>query len=436
MAMVKTLLTNGTVYDRGILQSEDILIVDDHIEAIGRHLTSFITADQIIDLTGCLVTPGLIDGHVHYREPGQTDKETIRTGTRAAAHGGFTTVGAMPNTTPVPDTPERLDDMRRRNAKDGLVHVKQFATLTHGLDNPELVDFAALKAHGAFAFSNDGSGVQSAGTMYAAMAAIQALDLPLAAHVQDNSLSQGGVMTCGEHQRALNLPGQYPESETSQLARDLVLAEATGVHYHVCHVSTKTSLDLIRSAKARGVHVTCEVTPHHLLLNEEAITTDNPFLKMNPPLRSKVDQEAMLQGLIDGTIDCIATDHAPHTTKEKSGSMQEAAFGIIGSDFAFGLLYTHLVQTGKLPLTTLIEKMTAGAADAFQLAGSGRIQVGAPADIACFDLGRQWLITKDTLASKATNTPYLGERVNGVTVRTLVSGQTVYSEAAGFHTPE
>ncbi|MDO4680212.1 MAG: dihydroorotase [Aerococcus sp.] len=429
---MKTLIKNGTIYLEGELCPLDLLIKDDQIQMLGQDLADEVSYDEAIDATGQLVTPGLIDPHVHYREPGQTEKETIHTGTKAAAHGGFTTVGAMPNVTPVPDTPERLDAMQSLNETNGIVHVKQFGTLTHGLQSEALVDFQSLKDHGAFAFSNDGSGVQTAGTMYDAMEQIAKLNLTLAAHVQDDSLSRKGVMTAGERQMELNLPGQLPESETSQLARDLLLAEATGCHYHVCHISTAASLDLVRWAKQRGIPVTCEVTPHHLLFSDQDVTSDNPLLKMNPPLRSEFDRQALLAGLIDGTINCIATDHAPHTIEEKSGSMQTATFGIIGSDFAFALLYTHLVETGLLPLTTLLEKMTTGPANAFQLTNVGQLLPGMPADIVLFDLNQSWTIERDTIYSKAMNTPHLGETVQGLTTHTIVSGKTVYTNQDGF----
>ncbi|MCI5775890.1 MAG: dihydroorotase [Aerococcus sp.] len=429
---MRTLITRGEVYYAHHLQPLDIVIEDTEIVAVGTSLRGAMPYDRVIDASGCLVTPGLIDMHVHYREPGQTAKETVETGAKAAAHGGFTTVGVMPNTTPVPDMPERVQAMVARNTRRGI-HIRQYATLTHGLHSEELVDFKALKDAGAFAFSNDGAGVQTAGTMYDAMQAISELDMVLAAHIQDDSLSRGGVMTAGDKADALGLPGQLPESETAQLARDLVLAKATGCRYHACHISTRESLELIRYAKAHGIPVTCEVSPHHLILSTDHITSDDPMLKMNPPLRSEDDRLAMIEGLLDRTIDMIATDHAPHTKADKGGSMANGAFGIIGSDFAFSLLYTHLVKPGLVPLETILECLTAGPADAFNLGKVGRIAPGYQADLAIFDLNDEWTISEDTLASKASNTPHLGEMVSGVTRWTMADGKLVYSYARGVN---
>lgn len=426
----KLLLKNGLVYQGGQLQRLDLLLADGLIAAMGSDLTALLPSDcQTYDLQGKLVSPGLVDVHVHYREPGFTYKETIKTGTQAAAHGGFTTVCAMPNVSPVPDTPELLNALQKRNRTDGCVHVKQYAAITQKRAGKQLNDFKALKAAGAFAFSDDGSVIQTAGTMYAAMKAAAAENMPLVEHIEDDSLLQNkGVMNAGARATALGLPGMLGLSESSQLARDLVLAQQTGVHYHACHLSTRQSVELVRLAKAHHINVTCEVAPHHLLLADEDIPADDGFYKMNPPLRSVQDREALLAGLLDGTIDMIATDHAPHAAAEKEGGMCHAAFGITGSETAFALLYTQLVRKHKARLEQLLDWMSIAPAKCFGMSKAGALFVGKPADLAIFDLEHEFELQKDSYFSKGKNTPFTGEKVYGATYMTFVSGKLVYKK--------
>jgi len=319
---MSTLIKNAKILQAEQLTTQDILIEDGLIKAIGHDLNQqYGPADHVICAADRFVTPGLVDVHVHLRDPGLTEKETIETGTMAAAHGGFTTIGAMPNVEPVPDTPEKIALMVAENQTKANVHVAQYASITTNRSGDELVDFSGVKRAGAFAVSNDGSGVQTAGTMYQAMCGAAKAGLTLAAHVEDDSLTMGGVMNAGPVADKLGLPGIMGISESSQIARDVLLAEASGVHYHVCHVSTAESVRVIRDAKRAGINVTCEVSPHHLLLTDADITMDNPMLKMNPPLRSPKDRAALIAGLLDGTIDMIATDQAPHTDAQNQGSM-------------------------------------------------------------------------------------------------------------------
>ena len=423
---MKTLIQNGTVDVDGRLFVADILIDGQMIQAIGKPGSFGNDVDKTIDATGMLVTPGLVDVHVHYRDPGETQKETIKTGSLAAAHGGFTTDGAVPNLTPSPDTPERVAEMVKRNRQEGVVHIEQFATITTGRTGDQLVDFAGIKKAGAFAVSNDGAGVQTAGTMYRAMKEAAKFGLPLAAHVEDNSLLFGGVMTECQRSKELGLPGAPSVSESAQVARDLVLAKATGVHYHICHVSTKESIEMVRFAKQQGVNVTCEASPHHLLLTVDDIDGHDTNYKMNPPLRTAADRQALIHGLQDGTIDMIATDHAPHTVADKPADFRHAANGITGSETAFSELYTKLVQPRIISLSKLIDLMTAKPADLFHLEQAGHLEPGKPADIAIFDIDHPVTINANDYESKGINTPFTGDEVYGATVMTLVDGQVVY----------
>lgn len=380
------------------------------------------SADETIDLKGSLITPGLVDIHLHLREPGFTDKETILTGSKAAARGGVTTICAMPNTNPVPDTKEKYDAVMDLIKKDAVVHTYQYAPITKALRSDELVDMEAINA---FAYTNDGVGVQTAGTMYLAMKEAKRLNKPIVAHTEDESLLFGGAMHDGKKSAELNIPGIMGIVESSQVARDILLAKETGVHYHVCHVSSKETVMAVRWGKQMGVNVTAEVAPHHLIMNEEDITHDDAVFKMNPPLRSKEDQAALLEGVLDGTIEVIATDHAPHTQEEKSKGFENSPFGIVGIETSFALIYTHFVKTGILTLPKVIELMASAPAKLFNLPVS-TIEVGQNADIAVFNLNEETVIDPKDYLSKSSNTPFNGAKVWGMCELTLVDGTIVW----------
>lgn len=406
------------------LKLQDVLISEGKIAEIADEITT--PATRIIDAQGALLTPGLVDVHVHFREPGFAYKETVATGSQAAARGGFTTVLAMPNLDPVPATPAAFTQIKANNEANGRVHIYQYAAISEGLTSADVSNMEALTADGAIAFTNDGKGVQTAATMLTAMQAAAKVNRPLVAHVEDESLVNGGVMNLGKRSKELGLPGIDPLAESSQLARDLVIAKATGVHYHVAHISTKESVDLVRFAKSQGVQVTAEVSPHHLLLDETDITGDNAYFKMNPPLRTPTDRQAVIAGLLDGTIDMVATDHAPHSLAEKQRSFIGAAFGITGIETSFQLMYTHFVKSGIATLEQLLRWMVVQPREAFNLPGQSELTVGAPADLALFNIAHAHTITADEFLSKGVNTPFIGETIYGQTVLTLVDGQVAY----------
>lgn len=423
------LIKNVRILQRsGHFQAVELIINKQKIQAIGLELESGLGSQvyQVLDGQGGVLTPGLVDLHVHFRQPGFEDKETVASGSAAAARGGYTQVCAMPNLNPVPDNLEDFMNLTQLNQQDGRIKIHQYAPISLAITSEtDLVDFNALAKAGAVAFTNDGKGVQTAGTMLAAMHLAKAVDRPLVAHTEDNSLVQAGVMHSGKRSQELQLPGIISATESSQIARDCLLAKEAGCHYHVCHVSTKESVAVIRAAKADGVKVTCEVCPHHLLLCDEDIPSDDGNWKMNPPLRSRQDQEALRAGLLDGTIDCIATDHAPHTQVEKDQSMLKAPFGIVGSETAFALLYTHLVEKGFCSLQELLDWMSWRPARVFNLSHH-QIEVGSQADLAIFDLDHEYSIVAKDFASKSSNTPFLGWQVKGRTLATISQGQIVY----------
>ncbi|MHC8516344.1 dihydroorotase [Sporosarcina sp. ITBMC105] len=411
--------------DAGELYVSDVRISGDKIAEIGKDLS--IEDAQVIDGQGLFLAPGFIDVHVHLREPGGEHKETIETGTLAAAKGGYTTICAMPNTRPVPDTKENLAHVNQLIEEKALIRVLPYASITIREAGKERTNLTELKEHGAFAFTDDGVGVQEAGMMYEAMQDAAKLNMPIVAHCEDNTLIYGGAMHEGIRNKELGLPGIPSIAESVHIARDVLLAEAAGAHYHVCHVSTKESVRVIRDAKKAGIHVTAEVSPHHLLLTEHDIPGDDADWKMNPPLRGTEDLQALREGLMDGTLDFIATDHAPHTAEEKSAGIAKAPFGITGFETAFPLLYTHFVKEGKWSLKQLIDWMTAKPANVFGMP-YGKIDIGATADLVLIDLNKEQQIDRTTFLSKGKNTPFDGWTCFGWPVTTIYGGSIVWKD--------
>ncbi|MGG1661631.1 dihydroorotase [Brevibacillus sp. NRS-1366] len=424
-----TILGNGNILNQaGELIPVEILVENGQIKAIGEAITR--DGHEWVDCKGGMVSAGLIDVHVHLREPGFEHKETIETGAKAAVRGGFTTISCMPNTRPSIDSVETVKYILEKAREAGMARVIPYGAITIRQLGKELTDFAGLKEAGIFALTDDGVGVQSTGMMKTAMKAAAELGISIVAHCEDEDLLiPGAALHDGVVAARHGLPGIPSESESIHVGRDILLAEQTGVHYHVCHISAKESVRLVRDGKRAGVNVTCEVTPHHLLLCDEDIPESlDTNWKMNPPLRSREDRAALITGLKDGTIDMIATDHAPHTAEEKANGINRAPFGIVGLETAFPLLYTHLVQTGELTLKTLVELLTVKPAAAFGLP-FGRLEVGAPADLTVIDLETEKTIDPTTFASKGTNTPFTGWACKGWPILTLVDGKIVHQEA-------
>lgn len=379
---------------------------------------SLSSGDAVVSMPGdhLVILPALIDVHVHLREPGFSYKETILSGTTAALHSGYSALCAMPNLKPVPDSPAHLAEETAIIRRDAVTRVFPYAAITKGEMGEELSPMEALSD--AIAFSDDGRGVQSAEMMAHAMEKAASLGKIIAAHCEDNALLHGGYIHDGAYAKKHGHKGICSESEWGPIARDLALAEQTGCRYHVCHISTKESVDLIRRAKARGVDVTCETAPHYLLLDESDLQEDGRF-KMNPPLRQKADRLALLEGLRDGTIDMIATDHAPHSAEEKSRGLEKSAMGIVGLETAFPLLYTYLVKPGVIPLEKLTELMSLTPAKRFGIANEGNFAV--------FDCADEYTIDPERFLSRGRATPFAGWRVRGRCVMSVLNGQIAYS---------
>lgn len=421
---MRYLLQNAQLLSSGgVFRAADVLLSGGRIVSIGDRISC--PADAVsIDLHKAVLFPGFVDVHVHLREPGFSYKETIRTGTLAAAHGGFAHVAAMPNLDPVPDCAAALAVQRAIIEKDALVHVHPYGAISVGEKGERLADLEGL-APGVIAFSDDGRGVQSESLMREAMMQCRRLGKILAAHCEDNSLLHGGYIHDGAYARAHGHRGICSESEWGPIARDLRLAEETGCAYHVCHVSTKESVALIRAAKRRGVDVTCETAPHYLTFTDEDLQEDGRF-KMNPPLRAREDRDALIEGLLDGTIDMLVTDHAPHSREEKARGLEKSAMGVVGLETSFAASYTALVQTGILPLGKLVDLMHGAPMRRF---GCGtELAEGQPADLTAFDLTKTYTVDPETFLTMGRATPFAGCALTGVCKLTMIGGEPVWKE--------
>jgi dihydroorotase len=403
----------------------DVLVENGRIAHIGDGLKA--RNAEVLDAAGWVVTPGFIDIHTHLREPGREDKETIATGARAAAAGGFTAVCSMPNTTPVNDSASTTRFIVETAKREAIVRVYPIGAITRGSLGEELSEYGDLKSAGCVAVSDDGRPVQNARVMRRALEYARTFGLPVIDHCEDLDLSKGGAMNEGAVSVAMGIPSAPHVSETIMVERDVLLAEFTGSHVHIAHISTARAVDAVRRGKARGVRVTAEATPHHLTLTDEAVRAHDydPVTKMNPPLRSEEDRQAVIAGLLDGTIDAIATDHAPHTTEEKICEFDCAAFGIVGLETAFALCHDRLVRSGALDLPRLVQLLTAGPARALGLPG-GTLEKGQPADIAVFDPAEVRTVTPESFRGKSRNSPFLAMTLTGWPVATIVEGVVVF----------
>jgi dihydroorotase len=420
------LIRNGHVVDPASSMDaiQDVLVADGRIERVGRDLPAG-PDTTVLDATGKLVCPGFIDIHVHLREPGYEYKETVASGTRAAAAGGFTAVACMANTQPVNDNRSITDYIRAKAAAEGAVRVYPIGAVTRGLGGEELAELAELAEAGCVAFSDDGRCVMNAALYRRAMEYTLPFGAPIISHAEDHHLSRGAAMNEGVVSTELGIIGAPAAAEDIMVARDIVLAELTGAHVHIAHLSTAGAVRLVREAKSRGVRVTAEVTPHHLLLTEEAVRSFDANAKMNPPLRTKRDADVLLEALADGTIDCIATDHAPHAGSEKEGEFDRAAFGIIGLETAVGLLLDRLVRPGALPLGTLVSRLSRDPARLLGLPG-GSLAPGAAADITLLDPAAAWTVDPARFQSRSRNTPFGGWALTGRPWKTIVGGRIVW----------
>ncbi|ETA80850.1 dihydroorotase [Youngiibacter fragilis] len=420
--MAKILIKNARTAKGDELVKADILIEDGLIVSAGGEIAE--EGDfEVIEAKGKLLAPGFIDVHVHLREPGFEYKETLRTGTRAAAMGGYTTIFAMPNTNPCPDNEEVIGKLIDKCRTDALINVGFYSSITKGEKGSELVDFRAMMEAGAVGFTDDGKGIQEAGLMYEAMERVNEAGGIIAAHCEDESMLFGGYVHEGEYARKNGHKGIMSLVEDLQIMRDTALAEKTGARYHICHMSTKEGVEILRRSKAKGARVTGEASPHHLLLTDMDLKEHGNW-KMNPPLRSSEDRKALIKGVKDGTIDCIATDHAPHGAEEKERGLEKSPFGIVGLETAFPLLYTNLVLKGEVTLERLLYLMTEGPSKVFGLK-QGVLSPGAPADLVLIDLEDEWTIDSEKFESKGKNTPFDGWTVTSRIDTVICGGKIV-----------
>lgn len=419
------LIQNGRVLDPATHTDEvkSILVRDGKIVDVNASADTL--ADRVIDASSCYVMPGLIDLHVHLRDPGQEYKETIQTGTLAAAHGGYTTVCPMPNTTPSTDSPEMIRLVKEKAKREGVVNVLPVGAITLGQGGKELTDMEAMAKEGAIAFSEDGKSVMNTALYFEGMKRAAKAGIPVMAHCEDKDLVGKGCMNEGPKSRELGLEGISNAVEDVIVARDIILAKEAGCRLHLCHCSTKDSVLMVKVAKEQGLSVTAEVCPHHFAMTEDEIPGDDANYKMNPPLRRKEDVQALKEGLRDGIMDVISTDHAPHHADEKKKSIKDAPFGIVGSETAVALTITHLVNEGYLTPLQMAEKMSYNPAKVIGI-DRGTLKEGKVADITIIDPNEEYIIDVNTFCSKGHNTPFAGHKVKGRVKYTLVEGTIVY----------
>ncbi len=425
---MKLLIKHGRVVDpvNSTVSMQDLYIENGKVVQLEKDIRQ--EADQVIDATGLVICPGLVDMHVHLRDPGLTYKEDIFTGTAAAAHGGVTSVACMANTDPVVDSPEQIQYIKDKAAQANGVHVYPIAAVSMGMRGEEPSDADALKKAGAIALSDDGCNVDNANLMRDVMIHAKRLELPVLCHCEDTTMVEGRAVNEGSVSRQLWLEGRPAIAEEIMVMRDAMLAEETGAHVHICHVSTAKSVDIIRRMKKRGVAITCETCPQYFTLTEDEILTQGSMARVNPPLRTAKDIKGIIAGLKDGTIDAIATDHAPHSAEEKARTLTRAPSGMIGLETSLAVTLTELYHTGKMKLPEIIKRMTYTPASILHLSSKGRLSLGSDADITIFDPEEVWTIDPEQFASKARNTPFAGRQVKGKVKYTIVGGNIIYSE--------
>ena len=424
---MRLLIQGGRVLDpaRKIDCQLDLLIEDGRIVHQGRDLSA--EGARVLDAAGLVVAPGLVDMHVHLREPGFEDKETVISGCAAAAKGGVTTLVAMPNTRPAADCPEIVKLVRDKAAPAG-VNVLPAGAVTVGQKGGQLTDFAALKAAGVPALTDDGMPIQNMALLRQAMLEAKALGLTLLDHCEDRDMVQNYAVNEGAVSRQLGLPGRPAVAEELQIMRDVMLAEDTGAHVHICHISTAKGVDIVRQAKARGVRVTCETCPQYFTLTEEEVLRQGTAARVNPPLRTQADVDGILAGLADGAIDAIVTDHAPHTAEEKAKPLPDAPSGMVGLETALAVALTYLYHTGEMALSDILRRMTINPACILRLPTKGRLAIGSDGDVVIFDPDEAWTVEPNRFASKGRNTPFGGKTLRGKVKYTIVGGEIVYRE--------
>lgn len=424
---MKLLIQHGNLIDP-VLNEErvmDILIENGQIAAISAHLED--PEAQVLDVSGMAVSAGLIDMHVHFRDPGFTEKEDIITGSRAAAHGGFTTVTCMPNTRPTVDSPEMVQYVYDRAKEGSGVHVLPIAAVSMGEKGTVLTDAKALKQAGAVALSDDGVPVQSANLMRDALICASRQQLAVLTHCEDADMVKNYAVNEGRISRQLGIPGRPAIAEEIMVMRDAMLAEETQTAVHICHISTGRAVDIVRKYKKKGVKITCETCPQYFTLNQREILEQGAMARVNPPLRTSRDVAAVLAGVKDGTIDCIVTDHAPHTAEEKARGLEKAPSGMVGLETSLGITLTQLYHTGEMTLPEIIAKMTVNPARILNL-DCGRLSAGSAADLTIFDSNEEWVVDAEKFASKGRNTPFNGRTLKGKVKYTIVGGKIIYQD--------